>query len=104
MLPSWLINPSPVLLRNFEKSSKNNDSHYALIKDQRRNTKTVSTQDLACYPRREVQNSREEQVQDYDELALKAVNSRPRVLIPKLCLPNEILQSSESNNQDAKIN
>ena len=43
-------------------------------------------------------------MQDYDELALKAANSKPRVLIPKLCLPNEILQSSESNNQDAKIN
>ena len=115
MVPSWYINPGPVLPRNFEKSSKNDDlvkrvelleanSHYALIKDQRGNTKTVSTQDLAPYPRREVQNSREEQMQDYDELALKAANSKPRVLIPKLCLPNEILQSSESNNQDAKIN
>ena len=43
-------------------------------------------------------------MQDYDELALKASNSKSRVLIPKLYLPNEILQSSESNNQDAKIN
>ena len=117
VLPSWLINPGPVLLRNFEKSSKNDDlvkrvelleanPHYALIKDQRGNTKTVSTQDLAPYPRGVVQNKREEQVQDYDELALEAANSKPRVLIPKLCLPNEILRSSESNNQDqdAKIN
>ena len=78
--------------------------HYALIKDQRGNTKTVSTQDLAPYPRNEVQNSREEQMQDYDELALEAANSKPMVLMPKLCLPNEILQSSESNNQHAKIN
>ena len=43
-------------------------------------------------------------MQDYEELALEASKSKPRVLIPKLCLPNEILQSSESNNQDAKIN
>ena len=102
MLPSWLINPGPVLLRNFEKSSKNDDlvkrvelleanPHYALIKDQKGNTKTVSTQDLAPYPRKEVQNSKEEQ--DYDDLALEAAKSKPRVLIPKLCLPNEILRS-----------
>ena len=77
--------------------------HYALIKDQRGNTKTVSTQDLAHYQGGEVQNSREEQMQDYDELALEAANSKPRVLVPKLCSPNEILQSSESINQDAKI-
>merc|ERR1712150_32908 len=69
--------------------------------DQRGNTKTVSTQDLAPYPR-EVQNSREEL--DFDDLALEAAKSKPRVLIPKLCLPNEILYSSESNNQNAKIN
>ena len=83
VLPNWLINPGPVLVRNFEKSNKNDDlvkrvelleanPHYALIKDQRGNTKTVSVQDLAPYPGREVQNSREEHVQDYDELALEA--------------------------------
>ena len=43
-------------------------------------------------------------MQDFDELASEAANSKPRVLIPRLFLPNEILQSSESNNQDAKIN
>ena len=110
-----MVNKSwPCYTKEFEKSSKYDDlvkrvelleanPHYALIKDQRANTKTVCVQDLAPYPRREVQNSREEQVQDYDELASKAVSSKPRVLIPKLCLPNEILQSSESNNRDAKI-
>ena len=56
ILPSWLINPGPVLLRNFEKSNKNYDllnwlellkinPHYALIKDQRGITKTFSVQD-----------------------------------------------------------
>ena len=40
-------------------------------------------------------------MQDFDELASEAANSKPRVLVPKLCLPNEILKSSESGNQDA---
>lgn len=113
VLPSWLINPGPVLLKNFEKFSKNDDlvkrvelleakPHYALIKSQRGNIKTVSTQNMAPYSR-EVQNSRGEQMQDFDELVSDAANSKPRVLIPRLCLPNEILQSSESNNQDAKM-
>ena len=37
---------------------------------------------------------------------METANSKPRVLIPKRCLPNEILRSSESNiqDQDAKIN
>ena len=39
-------------------------------------TKTVSTQDMAPYPRREVQNSRGEQTQDFDELASEASNSK----------------------------
>ena len=43
-------------------------------------------------------------LQDYDELALAVSKSKSRELIPKLCLPNEILQSSESNIWDAKIN
>ena len=77
--------------------------HYAMIKDQRGNTKTVSTQDLAPYLRRETQNTRGEQMQDFDELASEAANSKPRVLVPKLCLPNEILRSSESGNQDANM-
>ena len=42
-------------------------------------------------------------MQDFDELASEAANSKPRVLVPKLCLPNEILKSSESGNQDANM-
>ena len=42
-------------------------------------------------------------MQDFDELASEAANWKPRVLVPRLCLPNDILQSSESNNRDAKI-
>ena len=114
LLPSCLINPGPVLLKNFEKYSKNDDlvkrvdlleanPHYALIKDQRGNTKMVSTQDLAPFPRPETLNTRGEQMQDFDELASEAANSKPRILVPKLCMPNEILKSSKSRNQDANI-
>lgn len=79
-------------------------SHYALIKDQRGITKNVSVQDLAPYPSKVVQNSGEVQLQDFDELAIKATNSNPRVLIPKLSLPDNILRSSKSNNQDVNFN
>ena len=58
--------------------------HHALIKDQRGNTKTVSTQDLAPFPRPNTLNTREEQMQEFDELASEVVNSKPRVLVPKL--------------------
>ena len=36
-------------------------------------------------------------------MALKDGNSKPRVLTPKLSLPNEILRSAESGNQDANM-
>ena len=36
-------------------------------------------------------------------MASEAANSKPRVLIPKLSLPNEILRSAESENQDANM-
>ena len=50
ILPTWLINPSPVLLRNFERTSKNDvlvkqvelieaNPNYAVIKDGRGITK-----------------------------------------------------------------
>ena len=42
-------------------------------------------------------------MQDFDELASEAADSKPRVLKLKLCLPNEILKSSESGNQDANM-
>ena len=69
VLPSWLINPGPVLLKNFEKSNKNDDlvkrvdlleanPHYAVIKDRRGNIKTVSTQYLAPFPRPNTLNNR----------------------------------------------
>ena len=74
VLSSWLINPGPVLLKNFEKSSKDDDlvkrmdlleanPHYAMMKDQRGNTKTVSTHDFAPFPRPNTLNDREEQMQ-----------------------------------------
>ena len=111
ILPSWLINPGPVLLRNFERSNKNDElikrmelleanPHYALIKDQRGITKTVSVQDLAPYPRNDIQNSDDVLLQDFDELAIKAANANPRVSIPRLSIPENILNSSKSSYQN----
>ena len=61
ILPTWLINPGPVLLRNFERTNKHDvlvrpvelivaNPNYAVIKDGRGITKTVSTKDLAPAP------------------------------------------------------
>ena len=110
ILPSWLINHGPVLLRNFEKSNKNDElvkrvdlleanPHYALIKDQRGITKIVSVQHLAPYPRNDIQNSDDVLLQDFDELAIKAANANPKVSIPKFSIPESILHSSKSNDQ-----
>ena len=77
--------------------------HYALIKDQRGITKTVSVQDLAPYPRNDIQNSNDILLQDFDDLAIKAANANPKVSIPKLSIPESILHSSKSNNQSAKL-
>ena len=67
----WCLNKSFFSLVDLLEANP----HYALIKDQRGNTKTVSTQDLAPYPRQEAQNTRREQLQDFDELASEAANS-----------------------------
>ena len=55
---------------------------YALIKDQRGITKTVSVQHLAPYLRNYIQNSDEVPLQNFDELAIEAVNSVQRVSVP----------------------
>ena len=57
--------------------------HYALIIDQRGITKTVSVQDLAPYPRNDIQNSDDVLLQDFDKLVIKAANANPRVSIPR---------------------
>ena len=44
------------------------------------------------------------QLQNFDELAIEAAHSNPRVLIPKLSLPDNILRSSKSNNHDVSFN
>ena len=114
ILPSWLINPGPVLLRNFERANKNDElvkkvelleanPHYALIKDQRGITKTVSVQDLAPYPRNDIQNSNDVLLEDFDDLAIKAATANPRVSVSKLSIPESILHSSNSNNQSVKV-
>ena len=104
-----------MLLRNFERSNKNDElvkkvelleanPHYALMKDQRGITKTVSVQDLAPYPRNDIQNSNDVLLQDFDDLAIKAANANPRVSVPKLAIPESILHSSKSNNQSVILN
>ena len=114
ILLSWLINLVPVLLRNFERSNKNDElvkkvelleanPRYALIKDQRGITKTVSVQDLAPYPWNDIQNSDDVLLQDFDELAIEAANSNPRVSIPRLSIPENILNSSKSSYQNVKL-
>ena len=114
ILLSWLINSGPVLLRNFEKSNKNDElvkrvelletnPHYALIKDQRGITKTVLVQDLAPYTRNNIQNSDEVLLQTFDELAIEAANSNPRVSVPSLSLPENILNSFKSIYQNIKL-
>ena len=103
-----------MLLRNFEKSNKNDDlvkgvklfeenPHYAIMKDQRRITKTVSVQDLAPYPKKDVQNSVEVQLKNSDELTMEAANSDPRVSVPCLLLPDNILNSSKPSDQDVRF-
>ena len=72
--------------------------HYALIKDQKGITKTVSVQDLAPYPRNVIQNSNDILQQDFDDLAIKAANADPKVSIPKLSIPESILHSSNTKD------
>ena len=73
--------------------------YYALIKDQRGITKKVSVQDLAPYPRNDIQNSNDVLLQDFDDSAIKAANANTKVSIPKLSIPESILHSSKSNDQ-----
>ena len=98
-----------MLLRNFERSNKNDElvkkvelleanPHYALIKDQKGITKTVSVQDLAPYPRNVIQNSNDILQLDFDDLAIKAANADPKVSIPKLSIPESILHSSNTKD------
>ena len=77
--------------------------HYAMIKDQKGITKTVSVQDLAPYPRNDNQNSNDILLQDFDDLAIKAANANPKVSIPKYSIPENILHSSKSNSQSVKL-
>ena len=77
--------------------------HYALINDQRGITKTFLVKDLAPYPRNNIQNSDEVLLQDFDELAIEAANSNPRVSIPRLSIPENILNSSKSSYQNVKL-
>lgn len=61
ILPTWLINTGPVLLRSFERTRKKDvlvkqvelietNPNYAVIKDGKGITKTVATKDLAPAP------------------------------------------------------
>ena len=107
ILPSWLINPGPILLRNFERSNKNDslvkqveliqaNPHYAVIKDQRGITKTVSVKDLAPFPGTQNQKSNEPEINDYEDLVQEAKTSNPKIILPKLSLPEEFVDSPKS--------
>ena len=48
-------------------------------------------------------NSDDVLLQDFDELAIEAANSNPRVSIPRLSIPENILNSSKSSFQNVKI-
>ena len=77
--------------------------YYALMKDQRGITKTVSVQDLAPYQRNNIQNSDEVLLQNFDELAIEAANSNLRVSVPRLTSLENILNSSKSSNQNVFV-
>ena len=71
--------------------------------DQREIPKKVSVQDLAPYPRNNIQNSDEVLLQNLDELAIEVAKSNPRVSVSRLSLPENILNSSKSSYQNVKI-
>ena len=98
-----------MLLRNFERSNKNDElvkkvelleanPHFAVVKDQKGITKTVSVKDLAPYPRNVIQNSNDILQLDFDDLAIEAANADPKVSIPKLSIPESILRSSNAKD------
>ena len=128
ILPSWLINPGPVLLRNFEKVNKNDvlvrrvelleaNPNYAIIKDAKGTTKAVSTKDLAPVPEKitkqmmvpnDNQNAEtnKESINDneYESLVEDAKNKISKVTLPRLSLPEEFAGPSrkEENSTDVQ--
>ena len=127
ILPTWLIQPGPVLLRNFERTNKNDvlvkrvelieaNPNYAIIKDGRGITKTVSTKDLAPAPimideRANDQNTEMVNVNDdyintpqniqpdeYDNMIEEAKSRNPEISIKRLSIPKEIICPSESQD------
>ena len=51
----------------------------------------------------DIHNSDDVLLQDFDELAIKVANSNPRVSVPRLSIPENILNSSKSSYQNAKL-
>ena len=128
ILPSWLINPGPVYLRNFEKVNKNDvlvrrvelleaNPNYAIIKDAKGTTKAVSTKDLAPVPEKitkqmmvpnDNQNteSNRESINnnEYESLVEDAKNKISKVTLPRLSLPEEFAGPSrkEENSTDVQ--
>ena len=70
--------------------------HYAVIKDQRGITKTVSVKDLAPFPGTQNQKSNEPEINDYEDLVQEAKTSNPKIILPKLSLPEEFVDSPKS--------
>lgn len=88
-LPSWLLNPGPVLLRKFQRQNKSEplvdevelieaNTHFARVKFANGVEDTVSTRDLAPYPTSEtVTNNTENNIEEQNvELPLEAEEDR----------------------------
>ena len=128
ILPTWLIQPGPVLLRNFERTNRNDvlvktvelieaNPNYAIIKNGRVITKTVSTKDLAPAPimineRENDQNTEMINVNDdhintpqyiqpdeYDRMIEEAKNRNSEISIKRLSISKEIISPSEYQDE-----
>ena len=78
--------------------------HYAVIKDQRGITKTVSVKDLAPFPGTQDQKlSESKDLDDYEDLVKEAKTSNPKIILPKLPLPEEFVDSPKTINEGGEV-
>ena len=63
-------------------------------------TRTVSTQYSAPYPRaRDINYEETMELENYDKMVNEASTSNSKVLLPKLSLPKEKLEQTDSTNR-----
>ena len=78
--------------------------HYAVIKDQRGIAKTVSVKDLALFPGTQDQKlSESTDLDDYEDLVKEAKTSNPKIILPKLLLPEEFVDSPQTINEGGEV-